>query len=113
VYKPVMTAIPEDEDELLETRKKKDFTFEGEAVQIDSLDKVHQHLVDQLGSAKVNKIYPVLRDFGDRILSEDNTELLIKALSPYLSRAEVRQYYPHLCQLVFFEKQAEDFGGGE
>lgn len=100
-----MTDIPEEEDGLFDTTKKdlvlqpKDFTFEGEVqgVSIESLDHVHKYLAEQLGQDKLNRCYPILRDFGDKILSEDNMELLVKALSPYLTRQEVKKYYQYLC----------------
>lgn len=99
-----MTTINEEENELFASTKnagklqeKKDFTFDAVGCEIDSLDGVHKYMCKEIGEDKLNKIYPILRDFGDRILSEDNSEHLIKALSPYLTRNEVRKYYMPLC----------------
>ena len=80
---------------------------------MESVDNVKEYLELELGQDKLNKIYPILRDFGDQILIEENQELLIKALSPYLTRQEVRKYSHFFSIYVFFELQAVDFGGGE
>lgn len=92
-YVPNMTEVQEDDSELFASTKGpifKDnnvFTFEiNDSNQIDSVQDVHTHLVKELGEDKVNKCYPILRDFGDRILNDENQELLIKALSPYITR---------------------------
>lgn len=88
-----MTEVQEDDSELFASTKGpilKDhnaFTFEiNDSNQIESVQDVHAHLVKELGEDKVNKCYPILRDFGDRILNDENQELLIKALSPYITR---------------------------
>ena len=75
-YVPNMTEVVEDESELFASTKgplfKDAFTFEVEGNQIESVDDVHTHLIKELGEDKVNKCYPILRDFGDRILNDDN-----------------------------------------
>ena len=119
-YKPNMTVVPE-EDQYETTIQKKEefdqFTFIGEGINLannmESVENVREYLELELGKDKLNKIYPILRDFGDQILIEENQELLIKALSPYLTRQQVRKYSHFFSIYVFFELQADDFGGGE
>jgi|LauGreDrversion4_2_1035121.scaffolds.fasta_scaffold19253_2 hypothetical protein len=59
------------------------------------------------------RAYPILKDFGDKILFFDKTNELEKILSGVLSLAEIKKYQPHFATWIFMELQAEaqDEGG--
>ena len=53
-----------------------DLTFAGEGKDLtekmDTVENVRSYLDEELGKDVFNKCYPVLRDFGDKILFEEN-----------------------------------------
>jgi hypothetical protein len=53
------------------------------------------------------RAYPILKDFGDKILFFDKTNELEKILSGVLSLAEIKKYQPHFATWIFMELQAE------
>jgi len=55
----------------------------------------------------------VLLDVGDEIFLEQNTELLSILLKDLLTVSEVKKYLPYFSTLIFFDKQAEESGGGD
>ena len=59
------------------------------------------------------KVYYVLLDVGDEIFLEQNTELLSILLKDLLTVPEVKKYLPYFSTLIFFDKQAEESGGGD
>ena len=69
------------------------FTFVGDGdnmaadtSKMDSFERVKEYLEEELGTETLNKAYPILRDFGDDILFDEKTELLVKRLSPIINR---------------------------
>lgn len=38
---------------------------------MNNVESVKQYLTDEIGKDKLNKCYPILRDFGDDILFEE------------------------------------------
>jgi hypothetical protein len=78
-----------------------------------SIEHVREYLESEIGEELLLKVYPKLLDVGDDVFLEENTELLCVMLEGLLEREKVQKYTPFFATLIFFEKQAEDFGGGE
>jgi len=53
-----------------------------------------------------------LRDFGEKILFEENFEELVERLDGIMSREEIRQYNNYLVLMVFHDITVEESGGG-
>ena len=57
----------------------------------------------ELGEEKLMEAYPLLREFGDKILFFEKTAELEKILSGVLTIAEIRKYQPHFATWIFME----------
>ena len=57
--------------------------------------------------------YPVLRDFGDDILYEEQTASLVEKLSHVMEEVEVHKYRNFFSLLVFHDMQVEENGMDE
>ena len=54
-----------------------------------------------IGQENYNKLYPILIDFGDLILFEENRPKLEKKLQGILAPDKIRQYYNVFTLVVF------------
>ena len=79
---------------------------------LNSISSIRDYLEAEIGQDRLYQAYPILRDFGDDILFEEKTEILIKKLSHILSRDEVKKYQNFFALLVFHDLQADESGGG-
>jgi hypothetical protein len=113
-----------DEVEVKPTQKRLDeFTFVGGAGEnpmlVDyesrmySIEHTREFLEQELGERTLMKIYPVLLDFGDDIHLEENFEQLVRDLKPIIPRETVQKYVNFFKMIVFFEKEADESGGGD
>ena len=66
-----------------------------------------------IGQKTYDLAYPILVDFGDHILFDENKPVLEQRLSHLLSAEKVRQYYTLFSLLVFQAMTADEAGGGE
>jgi hypothetical protein len=78
-----------------------------------SIENVREFLEKEIGEDLVVKVYPMLLDIGDDIFTADNTDLLFEKLHGVLPEEQIKKYANFFCTLIFFEKQAEQNGGGE
>lgn len=93
-----------------------DFTFMGGAQdnqvfdqlsKFTSVEEYRDFLERELGEEKLMKAYPLLKEFGDKILFFDKTKELEQILKGVLSIQEIRKYQPHFATWIFMELQAE------
>ena len=98
-----------------------DFTFvkgatkatQAQNAPFKSVDDIELALVDDIGQATYNKVYPILIDFGDKILYETNRPNLEKKLNHLLPKEKINQYYGVFTIIIFQAMTAKDAGGGE
>jgi hypothetical protein len=78
-----------------------------------SIENVREYLEEELGDKLLMRLYPRLLDIGDDIFADENLELLQQALQGLLTDEQISKYIQFFATLVFYEKQTEEFGGGE
>lgn len=99
------------------------FTFMGneggaalkEISKMSSVEQYRDFLEKELGEEKLMRAYPLLKEFGDKILFFEKTAELECILSGVLTTNEIRKYQPHFATWIFMELQAEapDGEGGK
>ena len=67
----------------------------------------------ELGQNTYQKTYPILIDFGDDILFEENTPRLEKALAHLMTKDVVQKCHTWFTLIVFHAMEARDNGGGD
>ena len=119
--------LEDDEEESKVQRKdfskRMDFTFMGSkeeqvkqkeiAKKIKSIQDIRKFLEDSLGQDTLYKAYPILRDFGEKILFEEYFEDLVEQLDGILERDQVRKYHNYFLLMVFHDLEVDKHGGGE
>ena len=80
---------------------------------MQSIEAVREFLEKEIGEDTVVKVYPMLLDIGDEIFQAENTDLLCARLAGMLPESQIKKYANFFATLIFFEKQAEQNGGGE
>ena len=80
---------------------------------MNSIEHVREYLEKEIGEDLLMKVYPLLLDVGDDVFLEENTEMLQIMLKDLMKPADVKKYMTHFVTLIFFEKQAEENGGGD
>ena len=73
----------------------------------NTIERVRDYLEQEIGEEILSKAHPILKEFGDDILYENNIPLVIRKLEGILSRDEVMQYLHFFATLIFFEMEAE------
>ena len=73
----------------------------------NTIERVRDYLEQEIGEEILAKAHPILKEFGDDILYENNIPLVIRKLEGILSRDEVMQYLHFFATLIFFEMEAE------
>jgi hypothetical protein len=72
-----------------------------------SVEQYREFLEKELGEDRLMKAYPLLKEFGDRILYFDKTTELEVILKDILTVKEIKKYQPHFATWIFMELQAE------
>lgn len=73
----------------------------------NSIERIKEYLTDEIGQDLLNKAHPILKEFGDDILYENNIPLVIDQLDGILSEEEVVRYLHFFATLIFFENEQE------
>ena len=66
-----------------------------------NLDDRELALVNDIGKETYDKIYPILLDFGDKILFDENKSILEARLKPLLSLSKIREHHTLFTFIVF------------
>lgn len=76
------------------------------------MEHIRDYLETELGDEKVMKAYPILKELGDNILFEENSEEIEQRLEHVLTKEEMRKYKIFFASLIVMELEAEKEGGG-
>ena len=91
-----------------EQRKQKEI-----AKKIKSIQDIRKFLEEKLGQETLYKAYPVLRDFGEKILFEEYFEDLVEKCDGILTREQIREHHNFFLLMVFHDMEVDKHGGGE
>ena len=98
--------------EIAEVMKDSETLFVGEKIDEDlktynTFERIKDYLELEIGLEVLSKAHPILKEFGDDILYENNIPLVIEKLKGIVSEEEVVKYLHFFATLVFFENQQE------
>lgn len=74
----------------------------------DNIERIKEYLENEIGKDILSKAHPILREFGDDILYENNIPNVIQKLKGIVSEDEVVKYLHFFATLIFFENQADN-----
>ena len=73
----------------------------------NSTDRIKLYLEEEIGQELLSKAHPILKEFGDDILYENNIPLVVDKLQGILSENEVVKYLHFFATWIFFENEQE------
>jgi hypothetical protein len=73
----------------------------------NTIERIKDYLESEIGNEVLSKAHPVLKEFGDDILYENNIPSVIEKLNGILSEEEIAQYLHFFASWIFFENEQE------
>lgn len=74
---------------------------------LSSVEQIKEYLASELGQDKVDKVVPIIKEFGDDILFVDKLPELKSQLAHLLTAKQVDQHHQSFATLVFYELEVE------
>ena len=73
----------------------------------NTYERIKEYLENEIGEEILTKAHPILKQFGEDILYENNIPEVTEKLKGILSEEDVHKYLHFFATLVFFENQTE------
>ena len=82
--------------------------FEAENIdKLSSIERIREYLESELDKSTLEKIYPIIKDFGDDILLQDKMPEIKESLKHLISSAQVDKYHQFFATYVFYQLEME------
>lgn len=102
-----MLTFSDDSNFLDKNSKEEGDKIDHDLEKYNTIDRIKEYLEDEIGKDVLEKAHPILKEFGDDILYQNNIPEVTKKLKGILSEDEVIKNLHFFATLVFFENERE------